>query len=100
MKAEERRELKTNTLVATLERAGRAIKEGPSRRTVVILGILVLVCWFICAKIEPAIRRQLTQVFSDFGRLPKTEPLSRLPGPHPGLRRAAPVRARVNFTGR
>jgi peptidoglycan/LPS O-acetylase OafA/YrhL len=43
------------------------------------LGLLVLVCWFICAQIEPAIRRQLSQVFSDVGRLPKPEPSSRLP---------------------
>jgi peptidoglycan/LPS O-acetylase OafA/YrhL len=55
----------------------------------VSLGLLVLVCWFICAKIEPAIRGQLRQVFSDFGRLPKTE-----------LRRPVPVRARVNVTRR
>jgi peptidoglycan/LPS O-acetylase OafA/YrhL len=64
------------------------------------LGILVLVCWLICAKIEPAIRRSLTQIFSYFGRLPKTEPLSSLPNPPPGLRFPLPIRAKVNFTGR
>ena len=30
------------------------------------LAMLVLVCWFICAKIEPAIRRLLTEIFSNF----------------------------------
>jgi peptidoglycan/LPS O-acetylase OafA/YrhL len=64
------------------------------------LGILVLVCWLICAKIEPAIRRSLTQIFSYFGRLPKTEPLSSLRSPPPGLRLPLPIRAKVNFTGR
>ena len=63
------------------------------------LGMLVLVCWFICAKMEPAIRRQLRQVFSDFGRLSKTEPSSRLPSPPPGLR-LLPIPAKANFTGR
>jgi peptidoglycan/LPS O-acetylase OafA/YrhL len=61
------------------------------------LCIVVLVCWFICTKIEPAIRRQLGQVFSGVGRLPKAEPPSRLPAP--GLR-PLPVRARVNVTRR
>jgi peptidoglycan/LPS O-acetylase OafA/YrhL len=64
------------------------------------LGMLVLVCWLICAKIEPAIRRPLKQIFSDFGRLTKTEPPSRLPGPPAGLRLPLPIRAKVNFTGR
>jgi hypothetical protein len=43
MKAEERKELKTNTLVATMERVKEGFKEGPSRRTVVVLGIVALV---------------------------------------------------------
>jgi peptidoglycan/LPS O-acetylase OafA/YrhL len=63
------------------------------------LGILVLVCWFICAKIEPAVRRALTQVFSYFGQFPKTKPISSLPSPPTGLR-LLPIRAKVNFTGR
>jgi peptidoglycan/LPS O-acetylase OafA/YrhL len=42
----------------------------------VALSMLVLVCWFICAKIEPAVRRALTQIISYFGSLPKTKPLS------------------------
>jgi outer membrane protein assembly factor BamD (BamD/ComL family) len=43
MKAEDRKELKQNTLVATLEKVGSGLKEGPSRRTVVIFGIIFLV---------------------------------------------------------
>jgi peptidoglycan/LPS O-acetylase OafA/YrhL len=66
----------------------------------VSLGMLVLVCWLICAKLEPAIRRPLKQIFSDFGLLAKTEPPSRLPSPPPGLRLPLPIRAKVNFTGR
>jgi peptidoglycan/LPS O-acetylase OafA/YrhL len=65
----------------------------------VSLGLLVLLCWFICARIEPAIRRQLKQALSDFGRLPKTELSSRLPISPPGPR-PLPVRARANVTAR
>ena len=61
------------------------------------LVLLVLVCWFICAKIEPAIRRQLAKVFSDVGRRPKMQP--RLPIASPGLR-PLPVRVRVDVTRR
>jgi peptidoglycan/LPS O-acetylase OafA/YrhL len=63
------------------------------------LGMLVLVCWFICVKIEPAIRHPLKQFLSDFGRLPKTELSSRLSNSPPRLR-PLPVRATVNVTGR
>jgi peptidoglycan/LPS O-acetylase OafA/YrhL len=64
------------------------------------LGTLVLVCWLISAKIEPAIRCLLREVFSNFRLLPKTEPPSSLPSPPPGLRLPLPIRARVNFTER
>ena len=57
------------------------------------LGMLVLVC----AKMEPAVRRLLREIFSNFGLLPKTE--SSLPSPPPGLR-LLPIRAKVNFAGR
>jgi hypothetical protein len=43
MKAEHRKELKTNTLVSALEKVGTGLKEGPSRRTVVVVGIVLLV---------------------------------------------------------
>ena len=49
------------------------------------LGMLVLVCWLICAKIEPAIRRLLGKIFSNFRLLPKTELPSSLTSPPPGL---------------
>jgi len=55
------------------------------------LGMLVLVCWLICVKIEPAIRHRLTDVLANFGLLPRTErPSSRptelpLPGPRAAL---------------
>jgi peptidoglycan/LPS O-acetylase OafA/YrhL len=64
------------------------------------LSLLVLVCWFICAKIEPAIRRQLGQVFSDVGGFARTEPPSRLPNLSPGLRRPLPVQVRVDVPRR
>jgi peptidoglycan/LPS O-acetylase OafA/YrhL len=64
------------------------------------LGMLVLVCWLICAKIEPAITLLLNEIFSNFGRLPKTAPLSSLPSAPPGLLLPLPIRAKVNFTGR
>jgi peptidoglycan/LPS O-acetylase OafA/YrhL len=64
------------------------------------LVLLVLVCWFICSKIEPAIRGQLARAFSDAGGFAKTEPASRLPIALPGLRRPVPVRVRVDVTPR
>jgi hypothetical protein len=42
-----------------------------------------VICWFICAKLEPSIRAQMRQVFSDVGGLAKTE-----------TRVAVPVRVR------
>jgi peptidoglycan/LPS O-acetylase OafA/YrhL len=63
------------------------------------LSMLVLVCWFICAKVEPALRRALTQIISYFGSLPKTKPLSSFPNSSPGPGLLLPVRAKVHFTG-
>src|SRR5215475_13384632 len=40
----------------------------------VALSLLVLLCWFICAKIEPVMRRLLRDVFSNLGLLPKAKP--------------------------
>jgi hypothetical protein len=59
------------------------------------LGMLVLVCWFICAKIEPAIRRLLKEFFSNFRLRPKAAPASTLPSPLPGLRLSLPVRGEL-----
>jgi peptidoglycan/LPS O-acetylase OafA/YrhL len=63
------------------------------------LSILVLVCWFICAKVEPTVRRALTQNISYFGSLQKTKPLSSLPNSSLGPGLLLPVQAKVNFTG-
>jgi peptidoglycan/LPS O-acetylase OafA/YrhL len=70
------------------------------------LSMLVLICWFICAKIEPAIRGALMQSIPYFRSLSRTKPLSRFPNtplfPNslPGPRLPVPVRAKANFTGR
>jgi peptidoglycan/LPS O-acetylase OafA/YrhL len=64
------------------------------------LGMLVLVCWLICAKIEPAIRNLLRELLSSSGLLAKARPASRLPGPLPGLRVPLPLPANMNFAGR
>ncbi|EJN11171.1 putative acyltransferase, partial [Bradyrhizobium sp. YR681] len=45
----------------------------------IALGLLVLVCWFICAQIEPAVRGALMQALSHFGKLPETRPALRRP---------------------
>jgi peptidoglycan/LPS O-acetylase OafA/YrhL len=52
----------------------------------IALGMLVLVCWFICAKIEPAVRSALTQTLSHFGKLPQRQPAARRPALARGLR--------------
>jgi peptidoglycan/LPS O-acetylase OafA/YrhL len=43
----------------------------------VALAMLGLVCWFICAKIEPAVRGAMTKTISYFGQLPERMPVSR-----------------------
>jgi peptidoglycan/LPS O-acetylase OafA/YrhL len=55
------------------------------------LGVLVLLCWLICEKIEPAIRSRLRDVVSNFRLRPKAGSPS-LPIPTPGLR-LPPLRA-------
>ncbi|WP_235885083.1 hypothetical protein [Bradyrhizobium frederickii] len=62
----------------------------------VALGMLVLVCWFICAKIEPAIRSALMQSLPYFGKLPQRRPAARRPALARGLRLPLPVPAKVN----
>jgi len=59
------------------------------------LGLLVLVCWFICAKIEPAVRSALVQALAQFGKLPRKQPASRLPVLARGLRLPLPVSVKV-----
>ena len=60
----------------------------------IALGMLVLVCWFICAKIEPTVRRALMQTLSYFGRLPEW-PASRRPALARGLRLPLRVSAKA-----
>jgi peptidoglycan/LPS O-acetylase OafA/YrhL len=50
------------------------------------LAMLIPVCWFICAKIEPAIRHGLKEILPNLRRLPKAAPPSILPSPNSGLR--------------
>ena len=63
------------------------------------LGILVLVCWFICAKIEPAIRGAMTQAIAYFGQLPERLPASRLPRFSRGLGLRSPVAGKDDLHG-
>jgi peptidoglycan/LPS O-acetylase OafA/YrhL len=55
------------------------------------LAMLVPVCWFICAKLEPAIRRLVKAAIANV-RLPSTtaKPSGR-PAPLPGLRHPLPL---------
>ena len=62
----------------------------------IALGMLVLVCWFICVKIEPAVRGALMQTLAYFGKLPERQPASRRPALARGLRIPLSVRVRVN----
>ena len=43
----------------------------------VAMAMLVLICWFICATIEPAIRVAMAKTISYFGLLPESMPASR-----------------------
>jgi len=61
----------------------------------VALGLLVLVCWFICARIEPAVRSALTQTLAYFGKLPKRLPASRRPALARGLGLRLPLPASI-----
>jgi peptidoglycan/LPS O-acetylase OafA/YrhL len=56
------------------------------------IAMLILVSWLICAKVEPAIRGLLRDIFSNV-RLPKAAPRPGLPTPLPGLRLPLPTRA-------
>ncbi|MGT2440345.1 acyltransferase family protein [Bradyrhizobium betae] len=60
------------------------------------LGLLVLVCWLICTKIEPAVRGALIQALAQFGQLPKSLPKSRRPALARGLRLPLPVSVKAN----
>ena len=62
------------------------------------LVLLVLLCWLICAKIEPAIRTAMTQIISYFGQLPERLPNSRRPAFSRGLGLRLPVPAKMTAT--
>ena len=62
------------------------------------LAMLVLVCWFISTKIEPAIRGAMTQAISYFGQLPERLPASRRPAFSRGLGLRLPVPAKTTAT--
>lgn len=68
------------------------------------LGMVVLLCWFVCAKIEPAIRHALKEFVSSIGRRAKTAPAASLPVPLPvplpGLVLPVPVPVRAKVTPR
>ncbi len=64
----------------------------------VMLAMLVLVCWLVCTKIEPAIRDATMQTISYFGRLPERMPRSRLTLFSRGLGLRPPVPAKVTAT--
>jgi peptidoglycan/LPS O-acetylase OafA/YrhL len=59
------------------------------------LGVLVLVCWFICTKIEPAIRGATTQTIAYFGQLPERLPASKRPRFSRGLGLRPPMPAKM-----
>jgi hypothetical protein len=77
---------------------GRALRLYPAVWVCSTLTFVVLVCWLICAKIEPVMRCLLKDIFSNLGRLRKQSHTSILPSLSPGLR-LLPIRAKVNFTG-
>lgn len=56
------------------------------------LGMVTLLCWFVCAKIEPAIRHALKQFVSNFKLRAKTAAAPSPPAPLPGLRLPLPTR--------
>ena len=62
------------------------------------LAMLVPVCWFICAKIEPTLRGAMTQTISYFGQLPERLPASRRPAFSRGLGLPLPVPAKMTAT--
>ena len=62
------------------------------------LSILVLICWFICAKVEPAIRGAMTRAITYFGQLPERLPTSRRPRFSRGLGLWPPVPAKMIAT--
>ena len=61
------------------------------------LGVLVLICWLICAKIEPGVRRLVSEAFADFRLRRKA---ATPPVPSAGLGLPLPIGAQMNFSER
>lgn len=64
------------------------------------LGMLVLICWFICAKIEPAIRALMMRAVAYFGQLPDRLPATKRPRFSRGLGLRPAVPAKLIATAR
>lgn len=62
------------------------------------LCILVLICWLICAKVEPVIRTAMTRTITYFGQLPARLPTSTRPRFSRGLGLRPPMPAKVIAT--
>ena len=60
--------------------------------------MLVLICWFICAKIEPSIRAAMTRTVAYFGQLPARLPASKRPAFARGLGLRLPAPAKMKAT--
>lgn len=77
MKAEERKELETNALADRMGQVVRRVRQGPSRKTVLIsLLILVgLIGWFIYARRGRLFREEQSKIWVDFEKagLPNPE---------------------------
>lgn len=59
------------------------------------LAVIVVVCWFICTKIEPAVRDAMTRAISYFGQLPERMPASKRSAFARGLGLRRPVPAKM-----
>jgi hypothetical protein len=62
------------------------------------LGLITLLCWFVCAKIEPAVRHALKTFVSNLKLRPKTIAAPTLPAPLPGLRLPVPMPVHAQVT--
>jgi peptidoglycan/LPS O-acetylase OafA/YrhL len=63
------------------------------------LAMLVPLCWFICAKLEPAMRNALKKFVANVKLRPKTVSAPKLPAALPGLRLELPTRANLLPSG-
>lgn len=66
----------------------------------IALAMLVVVCWLICARIEPAIRSAMMRSIAYFGQLPERRPATRRTAFARGLGLRLPVAAKMAATAR